>query len=71
MHTGGEDPGLSLPTRAGLRIRHAGRLGREVVHFGAQQRLWWFVPVIVVLMVIALAVTTTTTAVPVAVYTLF
>ncbi|HWJ97316.1 MAG TPA: DUF5989 family protein [Acidimicrobiales bacterium] len=71
MHAGPEDPGLSLPTRMGMRVRHTGRLGREVLHFGAQQRLWWFVPVIVVLMVIALAATTTTAAVPVAVYTLF
>lgn len=71
MHAGPGDPGLTLPTRMGMRVRHAGRLGREVVRFGAQQRLWWFIPVIVVLMVIALAVTTTTTAVPVAVYTLF
>jgi hypothetical protein len=72
MHVAGpEDPGLTLPTRMGMRLRHAGRLGTDVVRFGAQQRLWWFIPVIIVLMVISLAVTTTTTAVPVAVYTLF
>lgn len=65
------DPGLSFSTRAGLRLRHAGRLGRDVARFGAQQRLWWFIPLIAVLMLLALAVTTTTTAVPVAVYTLF
>ncbi|HRW36488.1 MAG TPA: DUF5989 family protein [Aquihabitans sp.] len=65
------DPGLRWSTRAGMRVRHAGRLGRDVMRFSAHQRLWWFVPIIVVLMLLALAVTTTTTAVPVAVYTLF
>jgi hypothetical protein len=69
--TGVGDPGLRWTTRSGLRLKHAARLGRDVVRFGAQQRLWWFVPLIVVLMLLALAVTTTTTAVPVAVYTLF
>ena len=65
------DPGLSFATRAGMRLRHSGRLGRDVLRFGAQQRLWWLVPMILVLMLLALAITTTTTAVPVAVYTLF
>ena len=72
MHVAGpNDPGLTLPTRVGLRFKHAGRLGRDVARFGAQQRIWWFVPLIVVLMLLALAITTTTAAVPVAVYTLF
>jgi hypothetical protein len=65
------DPGLTLSERSGMRLRHAVRLGRDVVRFSAQQRLWWLVPMISVIMLLALAVTTTTTAVPVAVYTLF
>lgn len=62
---------LPLATRSALRVKHAGRLGGEVMRFSAEQRLWWLVPVVVLVMVMAMAVTTTTTVLPVAVYTLF
>ncbi len=62
---------LPIGLRARLRLKHAARLGREVVRFSAEQRLWWLVPVVVLVLVMAMAVTTTTTVLPVAVYTLF
>lgn len=64
-------PGLPFGVRVRLRLKHAGRLGREVVRFSAEQRLWWLVPVVVLVLVMAMAVSTTTTVLPVAVYTLF
>lgn len=62
---------LGFGTRVQLRVRHAGRLGREVVRYGAQQRLWWLIPVVTIMALFAAAITTTTTALPVAVYALF
>ncbi|QXC60283.1 hypothetical protein KSP35_18385 [Aquihabitans sp. G128] len=63
--------GLPLATRTGLRFKHGLRLAREVSRFGAEQRLWWFVPLVTIVLLFALAVTATTSALPVAVYTLF
>jgi len=54
-----------------LRLKHLGRLCRDVVRYSMVNRVWWFVPMMLVLGLIALAVTTTQAAVPVAVYTLF
>lgn len=62
---------LGVGVRAAMRLRHGVRLAREVSRYGAEQRLWWLVPVITIIVVLALAITTTTTALPVAVYTLF
>lgn len=62
---------LALSTRMAMRARHGFRLAREVSRYGAEQRLWWLVPVVTIILVFALAVTTTTTALPVAVYALF
>lgn len=73
------DPAANVPTpvalgwgtRSRLRAKHAWRLIHEIRAHGADQRLWWLLPVAVLLLLLALAVTTTTTALPVAVYTLF
>lgn len=62
---------LPLGARARLRVRHGWRLGREVVRYGADQRLWWLVPVVAVVGVVALVLSTASSTVPVAVYTLF
>jgi len=76
-HGGASSPGarpghgLPLGTRTGLRLKHGFRLAREVSRFGAEQRLWWFVPLVTIVLLFALAVTATTSALPVAVYTLF
>lgn len=61
---------LGLATRVGMRLRHTVLLGRQVGRYGAEQGLWWLVPVVIVVILFAVAVTTTTTALPVAVYTL-
>jgi len=65
------DVRLSWLTRAGLRLKHTGLLGREVARFAGDHRLWWLLPLVVVIMLFAVAVSATTTALPVAVYTLF
>lgn len=62
---------LSLGLRTGLRLKHAVRLSREVSRYGAEQRMWWLVPVVTVMVLFALAVTATTSALPVTVYALF
>lgn len=62
---------LSVPARVGMRARHTVVLGREVLHHGIAERMWWLLPIFVVLILVAAAITTTTTALPVAVYTLF
>lgn len=62
---------LGWGLRARLRVRHTGRLLREVTRYGAEQRMWWLLPVVTVMVLIALAITTTTSTLPVAVYTLF
>lgn len=62
---------LAIGTRIAMRSKHLFRLGREVARFGAEQQLWWFVPLVTVILLLALAVTATTSALPVAVYTLF
>ena len=75
--TAASAPSLPQPVRLGfglrcrLRITHARRLVHDIRVHGADQRLWWLLPVIVLLILVALAVTTATTALPVAVYTLF
>lgn len=62
---------MGIGTRARMRVRHTGRLGREVARYGAQQGAWWLIPVVTIMVLFAAAITTTTTALPVAVYTLF
>lgn len=62
---------LGLATRAGMRLRHARRIAREVSDYGAAERMWWLVPFAVLLALFAAALVTTQTVVPVAVYTLF
>lgn len=66
-------PDRTLPrwTRARLRVRHTGRLAREVGRLGTDHGLWWMVVLISVVMLAAVATAATTTALPVAVYTLF
>lgn len=54
-----------------LRLKHLGRLTRDVTRFALVNRVWWFVPLLTLMFLIALAVTTTQAVVPVAVYTLF
>jgi hypothetical protein len=54
-----------------LRLRHLGRLTRDVVGYASVNRVWWLVPLGAVLLLVGLAVTATNVAVPVAVYTLF
>lgn len=62
---------LGLATRSGMRLRHTGRLGREVTRYSIEQRIWWLLPVVALFALLALALTATTHAAPVAVYTLF
>lgn len=64
-------PTLRLGTRASLRVRHAGRLARQVGRLSAQRGAWWIIPVVTLLVLIAAAITTTSAALPVAVYALF
>lgn len=62
---------LSLGTRARLRVRHGWRLGREVVRYGGEHRLWWLAPAIALLLVAAVVLSATSAALPVTVYALF
>ena len=62
---------LGIGLRVRMRARHTVLLGREVMHHGIAERMWWLLPIFVVLILVAAAITTTTTALPVAVYTLF
>lgn len=63
------DPGTSLARV--MRIRHAFRLGCDVVSYAVVNRVWWVLPLMVVLALVALAVTATHAIVPYTVYTLF
>jgi hypothetical protein len=64
-------PGPAVTLRPMLRLKHALRLGREVGHYAAANRLWWMLPVMVGMVLLSLSVAATQVAVPVAVYTLF
>ena len=54
-----------------LRIRHAARLGRDVIALAAVNRAWWVVPAVLILVLVALTVVATQVALPYSVYTLF
>lgn len=54
-----------------LRLRHALRLGREIIAFGVVNRAWWF-PLVALVVALAVALTLAgATAAPYTVYTLF
>lgn len=54
-----------------LRLRHAYRLGRDVVGLASVNGAWWVIPIFVVIVLLAVAVTAANAALPYAVYTLF
>ncbi len=54
-----------------LRLKHAVRLGREVIDYSRARRSWWLVPMMLLLAMLGLAMSATSATVPVAVYTLF
>lgn len=53
------------------RLRHAARLGGELVSYSVVNRAWWVVPVALLLAVVALAVVVGQAAAPYTLYTLF
>lgn len=53
------------------RLRHAARLGGELVSYSVVNRAWWVVPVVLLLTVVALAVAVGQAAAPYTLYTLF
>ncbi len=53
------------------RLRHAVRLGRELVAFTVLNGTWWLLPLVVLVALLALGVAATQHALPYAVYTLF
>ncbi len=52
------------------RLRHAARLGRDVVGYSFANRAWWIVPVALVLAAAALILAAGHAAVPYTIYTL-
>jgi hypothetical protein len=54
-----------------LRLRHAFRLGGELVAYAVVNRVWWILPLAMLLGVVAVAVTVTQAAAPYTLYTLF
>ena len=54
-----------------LRLRHAGRLMRDLGAYAAANRAWWMVALILVVAIAAFLSSATQAAVPYAVYTLF
>ena len=53
------------------RLRHAARLGGELVAYSVVNRAWWVPPVVLLLMVVALAAVVGQAAAPYTLYTLF
>ena len=53
------------------RLRHAARLGGELVSYSVVNHAWWVVPVALLLDVVALAVVVGQAAAPYTLYTLF
>ena len=53
-----------------MRLRHLGRLFKELTVFSVVNRVWWPLPLVLLLMVMALLVAIGQTAVPF-IYTLF
>ncbi|MFN8050286.1 MAG: hypothetical protein U0Q22_02515 [Acidimicrobiales bacterium] len=64
-------PRLPLPTLFGLRLKHAGRLAREVASLSAAQGTWWLLPAVLVVVVITVLASATSATVPYLVYALF
>lgn len=54
-----------------MRVRHIGRLVRDLVLYTVRTGRWWFPALIVVLAVTAVVVTAAKVVVPTVVYTLF
>lgn len=61
----------TLGDRSLMRLRHGGRLLREVGSFTVLNRVWWFLPLVLLVLLLAIAATATQHALPYAVYTLF
>lgn len=61
----------TLGTRSVMRLRHGGRLLREVGSFTVLNRVWWFLPLVILVLLLTIAATATQHALPYAVYTLF
>ena len=71
MRLGGIARRKSRTMRPMRRVRHAARLGGELVSYSVVNRTWWVVPLVLLLGVIALAIVVGQAAAPYTLYTLF